>query len=84
MMKAMVTDQAAGTAGIMAERREPAIKDVVAEVRSSGFTSGELWPSTCATGGGGRTSATSALDDAVAVFDRTEWISGQMTICSRP
>jgi NADPH:quinone reductase-like Zn-dependent oxidoreductase len=50
-MKAIVvTDQAAGTAGMtLAERPEPqaAINDVVVEVHASGFTSGELaWPST--------------------------------------
>jgi NADPH:quinone reductase-like Zn-dependent oxidoreductase len=46
----VVTDQAAGTAGMtLAERPEPqaAINDVVVEVHASGFTSGELaWPST--------------------------------------
>src|SRR5438876_8030492 len=51
LMKAIVvTDQAAGTAGMtLAERREPepAINDVVVQVHASGFTSGELtWPST--------------------------------------
>ena len=50
-MKAIVvTDQAAGTAGMtLVERPEPkaAINDVVVEVYASGFTSGELtWPST--------------------------------------
>jgi NADPH:quinone reductase-like Zn-dependent oxidoreductase len=50
-MKAIVvTDQAAGTAGMtLAERPEPqaAINDVVVEIHASGFTSGELaWPST--------------------------------------
>ena len=50
-MKAIVvTDQAAGTAGMkLAERPEPqaAINDVVVQVHASGFTSGELtWPST--------------------------------------
>src|SRR4051812_28908975 len=50
-MKAIVvTDQAAGTAGMtLAERPEPqaAIHDVVVQVHASGFTSGELtWPST--------------------------------------
>ena len=50
-MKAIVvTDQAAGTAGMtLTERPEPqaAINDVVVEVHASGFTSGELtWPST--------------------------------------
>jgi NADPH:quinone reductase-like Zn-dependent oxidoreductase len=50
-MKAIVvTDQAAGTAGMtLAERPEPqaAINDVIVEVHASGFTSGELtWPST--------------------------------------
>src|SRR5690606_11448676 len=50
-MKAIVvTDQAAGTAGMrLAERPEPAaaVNDVVVEVRASGFTRGELsWPST--------------------------------------
>jgi len=50
-MKAIVvTDQAAGTAGMsLAERPEPqaAVNDVVVEVHASGFTSGELdWPST--------------------------------------
>ena len=50
-MKAIVvTDQAAGTAGMtLVERPEPpaAINDVVVEVHASGFASGELaWPST--------------------------------------
>src|SRR6201982_2274039 len=50
-MKAIVvTDQAAGTAGMkLAVRPEPqaAINDVVVQVHASGFTSGELtWPST--------------------------------------
>jgi len=46
----VVTDQAAGTAGMkLVERPEPqaAINDVVVQVHASGFTSGELtWPST--------------------------------------
>jgi NADPH:quinone reductase-like Zn-dependent oxidoreductase len=50
-MKAIVvTDQAAGTAGMTLVERpepEPAINDVVVQVHGSGFTSGELtWPST--------------------------------------
>src|SRR5207302_1721583 len=50
-MKAIVvTDEAAGTAGMtLVERPEPdpAINDVVVQVYASGFTSGELtWPST--------------------------------------
>ncbi|MGW1917621.1 NADP-dependent oxidoreductase [Streptomyces sp. NPDC002076] len=50
-MKAIVvTDQAAGTAGMtLAERPEPqaALNDVVVQVHASGFTPGELtWPST--------------------------------------
>src|SRR4051794_531040 len=50
-MKAIVvTDQAAGTAGMtLAERPEPAaaINDVIVEIHSSGFVSTELdWPST--------------------------------------
>jgi NADPH:quinone reductase-like Zn-dependent oxidoreductase len=50
-MKAIVvTDQAAGTAGMkLVERPEPeaAINDVVVQIHASGFTSGELtWPST--------------------------------------
>ena len=50
-MKAIVvTDQAAGTAGMTLVERpepEPAINDVVVQVDASGFTSGELtWPST--------------------------------------
>src|SRR2546423_1555170 len=50
-MKAIVvTDQAAGTAGMALVERpepEPAINDVVVQVHASGFTSGELtWPST--------------------------------------
>src|SRR5574337_2157974 len=50
-MKAIVvTDEAAGTAGMtLAEQPEPepAINDVLVEVHASGFTSGELtWPST--------------------------------------
>src|SRR3954466_15291271 len=51
IMKAIVvTDQAAGTAGMkLTEQPEPpaAKKDVVVQVHASGFTSGELtWPST--------------------------------------
>jgi NADPH:quinone reductase-like Zn-dependent oxidoreductase len=46
----VVTDQAAGTAGMTLVERpepEPAINDVVVQVHGSGFTSGELtWPST--------------------------------------
>src|ERR1700739_2487218 len=50
-MKAIVvSDQAAGTAGMaLVEQPEPhaAINDVVVQVHASGFTSGELtWPST--------------------------------------
>jgi hypothetical protein len=50
-MKAIVvTDQAAGTAGMtLAERPEPpaAINDVVVEVHASGFVPAEMaWPST--------------------------------------
>jgi NADPH:quinone reductase-like Zn-dependent oxidoreductase len=50
-MKAIVvTDQAAGTAGMTLVERpepEPAINDVVVQVRASGFVSTELaWPST--------------------------------------
>ena len=50
-MKAIVvTDEAAGTAGMTLVERpepEPAINDVVVQVHASGFTSGELtWPST--------------------------------------
>jgi NADPH:quinone reductase-like Zn-dependent oxidoreductase len=50
-MKAIVvTDQAAGTAGMKLVERpkpEPAINDVVVQVHAAGFTSGELtWPST--------------------------------------
>src|SRR3954454_2262396 len=50
MMKAIVvTDQAAGTAGMkLSEQPEPqaAINDVIVRVHASGFTSGELtWPS---------------------------------------
>ena len=50
-MKAIVvTDQAAGTAGVkLVERPEPqaAINDVVVQVHASGFTGDELtWPST--------------------------------------
>ena len=50
-MKAIVvTDQAAGTAGMkLVERPEPraAINDVVVEVHASGFVPTELaWPST--------------------------------------
>src|SRR5215469_2425979 len=50
-MKAIVvTDQAAGTAGVkLVERPEPqaAINDVVVQIRASGFTGDELtWPST--------------------------------------
>ena len=48
-MKAIVvTDEAAGTAGMTLVERpepEPAINDVVVQVHASGFTSGELtWP----------------------------------------
>jgi NADPH:quinone reductase-like Zn-dependent oxidoreductase len=50
MRAIVVTDEAAGTAGMtLAERPgpEPAINDVVVEVHASGSTSGELaWPST--------------------------------------
>ena len=50
-MKAIVvTDEAAGTAGMTLVERpepEPAINDFVVQVHASGFTSGELrWPST--------------------------------------
>ena len=50
-MKAIVvTDEAAGTAGMALVERpepEPAINEVVVQVHASGFTSGELtWPST--------------------------------------
>ena len=50
-MKAIVvTDEAAGTAGMtLVERPEPpaAINDVIVRIHASGFTSGELtWPST--------------------------------------
>src|ERR1041384_609090 len=50
MKASVVTDQAAGTAGMkLVERPEPqaAINDIVVQVHASGFTSGELtWPST--------------------------------------
>jgi len=50
MRAIVVTDQAAGTAGMtLVERPEPeaAINDVIVQVHASGFTSGELtWPST--------------------------------------
>src|SRR4029077_15246852 len=51
-MKAIVvTDQAAGTAGVkLVQRPEPqaAINDVVVQIHASGFTGDELsWPSTC-------------------------------------
>ncbi len=50
MKAVVVTEQAAGTAGMkLVERPEPqaAINDVVVQVHASGFTSGELtWPST--------------------------------------
>src|SRR3954449_1716929 len=51
LMKAIVvTDEAAGTAGMTLVERpepEPAVNDVVVQVHASGFTSGELtWPST--------------------------------------
>src|SRR5207244_10321369 len=50
MMAIVVTDQAAGTAGMkLVERPEPAaaINDVVVQVHASGFTWDELtWPST--------------------------------------
>jgi len=75
----MVTDQAAGTAGMaLVERPEAqaAGNDVVVQVHASGFTSGELaWPSTWtdrlgrhAPAGRLRTNIgnVSTLDDAVA------------------
>ena len=46
----VVTDQAAGTAGMkLAERPEPraAINDVVVQVHASGFTSGEIGRASC-------------------------------------
>ena len=50
MRAIVVTDEAAGTAGMTLVERpepEPAINDVVVQVHASGFTSGELaWPST--------------------------------------
>src|SRR5216684_6969938 len=50
MKAVVVTDEAAGTAGMTLVERpepEPAINDVVVQVHASGFTSGELtWPST--------------------------------------
>src|SRR4051794_3952844 len=50
MKAVVVTDEAAGTAGMMLVGRpepEPAINEVIVEVHASGFTSGELtWPST--------------------------------------
>ena len=50
MRAIVVTDQAAGTAGMTLVERpepEPAINDVVVEVHASGFISGEMtWPST--------------------------------------
>ena len=50
MKAVVVTDEAAGTAGMTLMERpepEPAINDVVVQVHASGFTSGELtWPST--------------------------------------
>jgi NADPH:quinone reductase-like Zn-dependent oxidoreductase len=51
-MKAIVvTDQAAGTAGMtLAERPEPsaALNDVIVQIHASGFVQTELaWPSTC-------------------------------------
>jgi NADPH:quinone reductase-like Zn-dependent oxidoreductase len=50
MRAIVVTDQAAGTAGMaLAERPEPqpAVNDVIVAVHASGFTPGELeWPST--------------------------------------
>src|SRR5258708_33054427 len=56
-MKAIVvTDQAAGTAGVkLVERLEPqaAINDVVVQIHASGFTGDELaWPSTWTDRGG--------------------------------
>ena len=50
-MKAIVvTDEAAGTAGMTLSQRpqpEPALNDVVVQVHAAGFTAGELtWPST--------------------------------------
>src|SRR5437773_10939436 len=56
-MKAIVvTEQAAGTAGVkLVERPEPqaAINDVVVEIHASGFTGDELtWPSTWTDRGG--------------------------------
>src|SRR4051794_40982081 len=50
MKAVVVTDAAAGTAGMTLVERpepEPAVNEVVVEVHASGFTSGELtWPST--------------------------------------
>ena len=50
MQAIVVTDEAAGTAGMTLVERpepEPAINEVVVQVHASGFTSGELtWPST--------------------------------------
>jgi NADPH:quinone reductase-like Zn-dependent oxidoreductase len=50
MRAIVVTDEAAGTAGLTLVERpkpEPAINEVVVQVHASGFTSGELtWPST--------------------------------------
>src|SRR3954463_2221885 len=50
MRAIVVTDEAAGTAGMTLVERpapEPAINEVVVQVHASGFTSGELtWPST--------------------------------------
>jgi NADPH:quinone reductase-like Zn-dependent oxidoreductase len=50
MRAIVVTDEAAGTAGMTLVERpepEPAINDVVVQVHAAGFTSGELaWPST--------------------------------------
>ena len=50
MRAIVVTDEAAGTAGMSLMERpepEPAINDVLVQVHASGFTLGELtWPST--------------------------------------
>jgi NADPH:quinone reductase-like Zn-dependent oxidoreductase len=99
----VVTDRAAGTAGMqLVERPDPNrarlasleganYGDVVVAVHASGFTGNELdWPSTWVDRlGRDRTPAipghevagvVTALDDAVATFNRTERAQGKTVI----
>ena len=96
-MKAIVvTDEAAGTAGMtLVERPEPsaAINDVIVEIHASGFVSTEMaWPSTLSEvvqrvrEGRLRTNIgnVASLDDAVAALNPTERISGKPIIRVQP